>query len=295
MRILLTGGSGQLGRTLIRTAPAAAEIIAPPRDDCDLGDAASMAALVARLRPTHIINAAAFTAVDAAESEREVAWRVNAEAPAQLAALAGGVGARLIQVSTDYVFDGTATTPRLPADAVAPINHYGASKLAGEQAVQAAGVPALVVRTSWLYAPEGRNFVTTMLRLMAPEAASQQPLRVVSDQVGCPTSSHSLATWLWAALAQGVTGLHHWCDAGAVSWHGFALEIQRQALACGRLQQAVPVESTTSAAFPTLARRPAYSVLDCALSATAAGVEQRPWQAALSQALTGSAVARQVR
>ena len=266
MRILLTGGSGQLGRTLIRTAPAGTEIIAPARSEFDLGDTAAMAALVAQARPSHIINAAAFTAVDAAEAEREAAWRVNAEAPARLATLAGEAGAHLVQISTDYVFDGSANTPRTPADPVAPINHYGASKLAGEQAVLSADVPALVVRTSWLYAPGGRNFVTTMLRLMAPDADVPPPLRVVSDQVGCPTSTHSLASWLWAALARQLTGLHHWCDAGAVSWHGFALGIQQQALACGRLSRAVPVVAVTSDEFPTAARRPGYSVLDCTLS-----------------------------
>lgn len=289
MRILLTGGSGQLGRTLIRTAPADVEIIAPSRAELDLGDAVSMAALVARTRPSHVINAAAFTAVDAAETERDAAWRVNAEAPARLAALAGEVGARMVQISTDYVFDGTASTPRKPDDPVAPINHYGASKLAGERAVLAAGAPVLVVRTSWLYAADGRNFVTTMLRLMAPGAAARQPLRVVSDQVGCPTSTHSLAAWLWAALAQDLTGLHHWCDAGAVSWHGFALGIQQQALACGRLPRAVPIHAVTSDEFPTAARRPGYSVLDCALSAHAAGLAQLPWQAALQQTLAGDA------
>ncbi|MBS3960422.1 MAG: dTDP-4-dehydrorhamnose reductase [Sandarakinorhabdus sp.] len=258
MKVLIAGSAGQLGRALQAAAPAGAEIVAPPRSAFDILDEVQVAGLVQTVRPGLLINAAAYTAVDKAESEPETAHAVNAEAPGRLAAAAAAVGARFVHVSTDFIFDGRSPAPYLPDAAPAPLCVYGETKLRGEEAVRLAHAGALIVRTAWVYAAQGGNFVRTMLRLMA----ERDEVRVVADQIGTPTSAAGLARAIWALDAAGRTGTFHWTDAGVASWYDFAVAIQEEALAAGLLGRIVPVVPIRTSDYPTPARRPAMSLLD---------------------------------
>jgi dTDP-4-dehydrorhamnose reductase len=225
-----------------------------------------------------VINAAAYTAVDAAEGDLHRAQVLNAEVPKRLATLCAERGIRLVHVSTDFVFDGAATTPYLTTDNPAPLGVYGETKLQGEQAVLASGASHAVVRASWVYAPQGKNFMLTMLRLMRERGA----VGVVSDQVGAPTAASSLARICWRlAQAPDAVGLFHWSDEGEISWYEFACAIRDEALAMGLLTTAVTVDPITTSAFPTAAKRPAYSVLNGEQTCHQLGVVQRPWRDAL--------------
>jgi dTDP-4-dehydrorhamnose reductase len=271
MKVLITGGHGQLGRGLAATAPVGAEIVAHDIDTLDITDEAEVRAVVEAVRPELILNAAAYTAVDKAESEEAVAQAVNATAVGLLADAAREVGARFVHVSTDFVFDGTAGIPYAPDAAPNPLGVYGRTKLAGERA---AGPEALIVRTAWVYAPTGANFVRTMLRLMA-----QHPqVRVVADQIGTPTYAPGLAAALWTLAEKRITGIHHYSDAGAASWYDFAVAIQEEALAAGLLEKAVPVIPIATADFPTPARRPHYAVLDKSSTFAALGGPTPHWR-----------------
>lgn len=258
MKVLVTGAAGQLGQALRGTAPAGVDLVALDRARLDLADLPAIERAVAHYRPALIVNAAAYTAVDKAESEPALAHRLNAEAPGALAAAAARHGARLVHISTDFVFDGRNSEPYRPDHPTAPLGVYGASKQAGEAAVLAADPGALIVRTAWVHAAHGNNFVKTMLRLMA----ERPEVRVVADQIGTPTHAVSLARALWALAACEARGVLHVTDAGVASWYDFAVAIQEEALALGLLTQAVPVRPITTADYPTPARRPAYSVLD---------------------------------
>jgi dTDP-4-dehydrorhamnose reductase len=258
MRVLIAGSAGQLGRALQACAPAGVEIVAPPEAAFDILDAAGVQALVRAERPALLVNAAAYTAVDKAETDRETAEAVNGAAAGTLAAAAAGVGARFVHVSTDFVFDGTSALPYPPDATPAPIGVYGDTKLSGERQVIAAHPDALIVRTAWVYAARGANFVATMLRLMR----ERDEVRVVSDQVGTPTHAASLARAIWALDAAGARGIHHWTDAGVASWYDFAVAIRDEALALGLLERRVPVVPIRTSDYPTPARRPAMSVLD---------------------------------
>jgi len=220
--------------------------------------------------------------VDAAEEDRHRAQVLNAEAPKHLATLCTERGIRLVHVSTDFVFDGAATTPYLTTETPAPIGVYGKTKLQGERAVLASGAAHVVVRTSWVYAPQGKNFMLTMLRLMGERGA----VSVVSDQVGAPTAASSLAhiCWLLAQNAE-AQGLFHWSDEGEISWYEFACAIRDEATAIGLLTTPVTVEPITTSAFPTAAKRPAYSVLNAKQTCNRLGVAQRPWRDALRDTL----------
>lgn len=255
MKVLIVGGKGQLGRALAATAPADAVIVSHDIDTLDITDAAAMRACVLEVRPDILFNAAAYTAVDKAESEEEAALVVNGNAVGTLADAARETGARFVHVSTDFVFDGTHGIPYAPDAVPNPVSAYGRTKLAGEQA---AGRDALIVRTAWVYAPAGGNFVRTMLRVMA----ERPEVRVVADQIGTPTYALGLAQALWTMATRGVTGIHHYTDSGTASWYDFAVAIQEEALAIGLLTKAVPVIPITTAEYPTPARRPHYSVLD---------------------------------
>ena len=241
--------------------------------------------------PALVINASAYTAVDRAEQEDEAAARANVAGPANLAAaLAAHTGAgpgtrapRLLHVSTDYVFDGSASTPYAPDSPTAPLGVYGRTKLAGEAAALAA-LPGRVtiVRTAWVYSARGRNFLQTMLRLMRERGE----VRVVADQVGTPTSAVSLAAVAWGlGLRLPTAGTFHWTDAGVASWYDFAVAIAEEALAAGLLQSAPAVRPITTADYPTAARRPAYSVLDCAATRAALGLEAVHWRVSLRAVL----------
>lgn len=255
MKVLIVGGKGQLGRGLAATAPAEAEIVSHDIDTLDIADGDALRGCVAEVRPDILFNAAAFTAVDKAESEEPLALTVNGTAVGMMADAARAHGARFVHVSTDFVFDGLSGVPYAPDAPTNPVNAYGRSKLVGELA---AGEDALIVRTSWVYAPTGGNFVHTMLRLMA----ERPEVRVVADQIGTPTYAPDLARALWILAGKGVTGIHHYTDAGVASWYDFAVAIQEEALTIGLLKKAVQVLPIATADYPTPARRPHYSVLD---------------------------------
>lgn len=255
MKVLIVGGNGQLGKALARTVPSAANIVSHGSDTLDITDAEAIEAVVSDVRPAIIFNAAAYTAVDKAEREEDAALAVNATAVGYLAEAARRVGARFVHVSTDFVFDGRSGVPYAPDAPTAPLGAYGRTKLAGEKA---AGEDALIVRTAWVYAPTGGNFVRTMLRLMA----ERSEVRVVSDQVGTPTYAPGLAAALWTMAVNGASGIYHYTDGGACSWYDFAVAIQEEALAAGLLHKAVPVVPINGVEYPAPAQRPHYSVLD---------------------------------
>ncbi|MEI6485815.1 MAG: dTDP-4-dehydrorhamnose reductase [Sphingomonadales bacterium] len=256
MRVLVAGSGGQLGRALAASVPEGSTLIAPPEAEFDICNESTVAAVVAAARPDLVINAAAWTAVDKAEAEEAAALQVNAVAVTYLAQAAADAGARFVQVSTDYVFDGEACHPYRPDTPPNPASAYGRTKLAGELAAAAHHPAPLILRTAWVYAAEGSNFVRTMLRLMA----SRDEVNVVADQIGTPTHAASLARAIWAL--QSHSGIFHWTDAGTASWYDFAVAIQDEALALGLLPRAVPIIPITTIDYPTPARRPAWSVLD---------------------------------
>ncbi|WP_406857194.1 dTDP-4-dehydrorhamnose reductase [Alsobacter sp. KACC 23698] len=286
MRILILGGGGQVGLELQRFGwPQGVRLHAPGRDALDITDEAAVERALAGGNYAAVINAAAYTAVDKAEQEVGAAWRVNALAPALLAAAAARAGAPLVQVSTDYVFDGAADRPYEVGDPVAPLGVYGASKEGGEQAVRTAHPRHAIVRTAWVVSPHRANFVKTMLRLASERAA----LRVVDDQRGTPTVAGDLAAALATIalrLAQDPAapgGTFHFANAGDVTWRGLAAEIMAQSARRGG--PSVPVAGIATAEFPTPARRPRNSRLSTARIEADYGVRPRPWRAALGDVL----------
>jgi len=284
VRVLITGAGGQLGRELVRTAPAAATVRALDRTYLDVTDAAAVQAVVGEYQPTVILNAAGYTAVDRAESDQEGAWRLNAVAPRQLAEAARTVRqCRLIHVSTDYVFDGESPRPYQPQDAPNPLSAYGKSKLEGERAVlEALGNHAVVVRTAWVYSAHGRNFLHTMLRLMREQGV----VRVVADQIGSPTATASLAEMLWACAERpGLAGIFHWTDAGVASWYDFAVAIAEEANGRRLLAAPAQVLAIASEDYPTPARRPRCSLLDRRSTIAAVGLEPEHWRVRLRSVL----------
>lgn len=285
MRILIIGAGGQLGSELRRRHwPADHQIAAIDQPALDIARRGAVIAAIARERPDIVINAAAYTAVDRAESEGEIAWAANCDGPAHLGAACRDAGIALLHLSTDYVFDGAKPEPYREDDAVNPLGVYGQSKAAGERAVREALAEHVIVRTAWLYSVHGANFVKTMLRL-----ADQHPrLRVVADQRGSPTSAADLAGALAAIVARIAAGearwgTYHFTGAGAVTWHGFAEAI----FALAAPWRGLPplVEAIATADYPTPARRPANSVLDCARIAEAYGILARPWREALADVI----------
>ena len=261
MKILLAGCAGQLGRELKRSLACLGEVIACDRRQLDLAQADSLRAMVRAMGPTVIINAAAYTAVDKAEAEPAAADAINALAPGILAEEAKRTGALLIHYSTDYVFDGTKATAYTEDDTPAPLSAYGRSKLAGEQAIVAAGARHLIFRTSWVFGLHGANFMKTMLRL----GKERDELRVVGDQVGAPTWTRHLADVAALILARKEIpgGLYHLAAAGETSWHGYAEAIFATALECDLLEKIPTVHRILSADYPLPAPSPANSRLDC--------------------------------
>lgn len=256
--MLILGGSGQVGRAVVRAAPPGHEVITHTHGSLNIVDATAVAAAMAETRPDWVINAAAYTAVDAAEDEPSLATAVNDIAVGNLAAAASGA-ARLLHLSTDFVFDGTSNRAYLPADPPAPLSVYGQSKWGGEQRALAGGCAAIVLRTSWVYAAAGKNFVLTMLRLMR----EREQVRVVADQIGTPTWAAGLSGAIWNLIeGSAASGIYHWSDLGVASWYDFAVAIHDEALARGLLPRPITVLPIATAEFPTRARRPAFSVLD---------------------------------
>ena len=293
MSILLLGKDGQLGWQLQRSLAPHGEIIACGRPECDLTDFDQVRSLIRRARPAVIVNASAYTAVDRAEAEADLAMRVNGEAPGVLAEEAAALGALLIHYSTDYVFDGSKATPYLECDPTGPQSVYGRSKLAGEEAVRATGCKSVIFRTSWVFGARGGNFVKTILRL----AREKESLDVVGDQLGAPTPAALIATVTGIALAMLRKGkamehqeqrLYHLCSGRPVSWHEFATTIVELAGAMpGFDLRLAPgaIRAIPSSAYPTAAVRPLNSRLDCACLERDFGLQMPDWQPYLARML----------
>lgn len=282
-RILLTGIHGQVGHELQRALQPLGEVVALDRATLDLAQPDRIRAVVRTVGPDVIVNPAAYTAVDQAESEPELAMAINGAAPGILAEEAQRLDALLVQYSTDYVFDGDKPSPYGEDAPVGPINVYGRSKLAGERAIEAAGCRHLTFRTCWVYGLRGRNFLRTMLRL----AAERDELAVVADQFGAPTWSRMIAEATALALARhaGQQGVYHLAAAGTTSWHGFAAAIVARAHRAGLLAKAPPVRRLASADYPMPARRPANSRLDCARLEQDFGLRLPDWETQLQLCL----------
>ena len=295
MKFLIFGGNGQVGHALRRSLAPLGDLVVTTRsgelpeglpcETADFDQPASLGALVDRLAPDVVVNAAAYTAVDKAEDDADAAYRANAEAPGVLARACAARGIPFVHYSTDYVFDGRGTRPYREDDPTAPLGVYGASKLAGEDAIRAAGGQHLILRTAWVYGQHGHNFMKTMLRL----GADRDELRVVADQRGTPTPASLIAdvTAELLRLRDAPSGTFHLTPRGETTWHGFAEAIFEAAAARGLIARAPKVLPIDTADYPTRAQRPAYSCLD--VSKLNARLEQRlpNWDEALHQLLSG--------
>lgn len=281
MRLLVFGAGGQVGTELRRaTLPPGMALAAFDRAALDITDRAAVSAAIRREHPGLVVNAAAYTAVDKAESEAEAAFAANAAAPGHIAAACAEAGIPLIHLSTDYVYDGTKPGPYAEDDPINPLGVYGRSKAAGDAAVAAALAEHVILRTAWVYSAHGGNFVKTMLRL----AGERPGLRVVADQHGAPTAAADIAAAIVRVAerigaGEGRWGTFHFTGAGPTTWHGFAEAIVALA---GR---SVPIAAIATAEYPTPARRPANSVLDCTKIAAAYGVAPHPWREALAEVI----------
>ncbi|MFL0800328.1 MAG: dTDP-4-dehydrorhamnose reductase [Agarilytica sp.] len=274
MKVLVTG-AGQLAWELARTCPADVELVTLPRAELDISEEAQVASCIEKHQPDAVINAAAYTAVDKAEQERDVASAVNENGPKFLAKYCQQAGAYFLHVSTDFVFDGSASRPYSPDSPKSPLGVYGETKSAGEDAIaEQMDKRWAVIRTAWVYSSHGNNFVKTMLRLMDEKPA----LGVVGDQVGTPTWAKGLAEACWAALDQNLEGVYHWTDTGVASWYDFAIAIQRLGLSLGLLDSDIPINSIATEDYPTPAKRPSYSVLDKKKILEALPVKAVHWQ-----------------
>jgi len=286
VKAVVTGAGGQLATAWSAAAPPGWTVTSLTRTELDIGEAAAVDSVIGALAPDLVLNAAAYTAVDRAESESDLAFRINCDGASHVARACARLDARLIQVSTDFVFDGRSSRPYRPDDAPNPLNVYGASKLAGERAVAEAAPEALIVRTAWVYGPGGANFLATMLRLMA----TRPEIGVVADQIGAPTSTATLARALWGLAgkqASGVIpgGVWHFTDAGVASWYDFARAIAEDAVAAGLIDHAPPVKPIATSDYPTPARRPPFSLLDNSAAYGLLGAPAPHWRVALRRVL----------
>ena len=281
MKALIFGAAGQLGTALRNSAPNGAEVVSVTRAECDLADLDAIKGVIETHKPTHILNAAAYTAVDAAESDEQTAAAINAEAPRAMAQAAKACGAQLIHVSTDFVFDGMKSSPYRPDDQANPLGVYGQTKRDGELAVMEANPSALIVRAGWIYGTAGDNFAKTMLRL----GAERDALSVVADQVGTPTAARSLANALWRLTSSDTSGIHHYSDSGVASWYDFAVAIFEEAVAAGLLDHAPAVSPIPATEYPTPAERPKFSVLDTSDTDQRLGSPPLHWRVNLRQVI----------
>jgi dTDP-4-dehydrorhamnose reductase len=305
MKILITGQGGQLAWELEQTSPQSLEVICLPSKELDISNQKIVNKVLSSYNPDVVINAAAYTAVDKAETEQGKAYAVNELGSEYLALACKKLNAKMIHVSTDFVFDGTTSTPYQTDDKTNPINVYGASKLAGDIKVnEILGSDATIIRTAWVYSAHGNNFVKTMLRLMAEKVQ----LGIVYDQVGTPTWAKGLAKMIWSlikleshkagektpslqALQPSSTGgisealLLHWTDAGVCSWFDFAVAIQELAIEKGMLDKAIPVRPIPASAYPTPAARPSFSVIDKSTAEQKSGIGTIHWRKQLSDML----------
>jgi len=286
MKVLLTGAAGQLGQALVAAKPDGIELIATTRAQLDLGDVQACRDIVLNHRPDWVLNAGAYTAVDKAESEPDLAYAINACAPQAFAESLLETGGRLLQLSTDFVFNGRQGWPYSPSQARDPLGVYGASKAAGEEAVEERLGDVgrgLILRTSWLMGPVGSNFALTMMRLHQ----EREEIRVVADQVGCPTSTLTLAKACWRLIDIAEKGallppLMHWCDAGVSSWYDVAQAVGELVKQLGLVDSPAQVLPITTADYPTPAMRPSYSLLDCTETRCLLDLEPQHWLIALA-------------
>lgn len=282
-RVLITGAGGQLGQELEQLFQSHGEVIATTRSQLDLSQADQIRQSIRELSPHLIINAGAYTAVDKAETDFELAQAINGIAPGILAEMAQTVGAKLIHLSTDYVFDGTHHRPYLETDQPHPLNAYGRSKLAGESAIQAIGGDTVILRTAWVYgAGKTGNFVKTMLRL----GSEREEIRVVSDQIGSPTWTRDLAQAILELSQSNETGIYHCCNSGVASWYDFAVTIFEEAKKLGfplTIDRVVPISTDQ---YPTPAKRPFFSVLSTAKLSALVGNHPPHWRQSLRQMLS---------
>lgn len=281
MKVLIIGKTGQAGCALAATVPACTEVTVIGRAELDIRDPLRIAAVVGAEKYHVVINAAAYTAVDRAETVPDEAYRVNRDGAGHIAAAAAKAGARVVHLSTDFVFDGASSVPYPESHPVAPLSTYGASKAAGEAAVRAAAPDALILRTAWLYAAGHANFVNTMLRVMA----SGQQVRVVADQIGTPTHAIALARAIWTLIRMDAQGTMHFTDAGIASWYDFAHAIGEIAKNRGLLDARPDIRPIGTKDYRTAARRPAYSVLDKAAAWAILGAPARHWREELDAML----------
>lgn len=282
-KVLVTGAKGQVGSELVKAAPAGFTVIGLGSNELDITNQQQVTAVMAQYKPDLIINAAAYTAVDKAESDIETAFAVNEKAVALLAQAAYDADIPLFHISTDYVFDGQASTPYKETDTVNPQSVYGASKLAGEQALERTHAKHIILRTSWVFGATGNNFVKTMLRL----GKEREELSVVADQYGCPTSARSIAEVLWQLAEKYVAertlpwGIYHFSNSPACTWHEFACEIFEQAVKAGVLERKPVVHLISTAEYQTPAKRPAWSVLNFSKSESMLGGKAVYWPSEL--------------
>jgi dTDP-4-dehydrorhamnose reductase len=282
MKVLVTGSDGQLGRELMKTSPDGWTVVGVDMPGVDITDEKQVNRLMSKIQPDWVINCAAYTHVDRAESDPDAAHAVNCDGAANLARAAWQGGARLVHISTDFVFSGNQYRPYQPDDVPAPVSVYGKTKLAGETAVRdLLGKEALIIRTAWLYAACGNNFVKTMIRLMVEKDA----LSVIDDQIGTPCWAGGLAEVVWAAVEKRLCGVFHWTDAGVASWYDFAVAIQEEAADAGLLDRIIPVYPVPTHQYPTTAKRPAFSVLDKTGLVAATGIRPWHWRTRLRQML----------
>jgi dTDP-4-dehydrorhamnose reductase len=275
MKILVLGGGGQVARAVAACAPANHSVLVKSRQDLDIANESELMSAVAGSGADWIVNGAAYTAVDRAESEADAAREINDTAMGVMARAAARAGCRLLHLSTDFVFDGRSNRAYLPADRTNPLSVYGASKLGGEQQVLEHGRDAIVLRTAWVYASTGRNFALTMLRLMR----DKDEVRVVADQIGTPTWATGIAQAIWGLIdSAAAAGIYHWTDLGIATWYDFAVAIQDEALARGLLSRAVPVIPISTADYPTPATRPVFSVLNTEATRTLVKAPARHWR-----------------
>lgn len=278
MKVLITGAGGQLGGALQRTAPEHADLNAIDVDDVDLTDEAMLRARLVVEAPDVILNAAAYTAVDKAETEENLARAINVDAVGAMVEAMEDMGGKVVHVSTDFVFDGQSPRAYRPEDAPSPLSAYGRTKADGEALLRAED---LLVRTSWVYEAGGANFVRTMIRLMN----ERDELGVVADQIGSPTWARGLAKTIWGLLGADARGTYHHSDAGVASWYDFAVAIAEEAHGLGLVERIPVIRPITTADYPTPAKRPAFSLLDCRATREILGDEPVHWRTHLRMML----------
>ena len=289
IKVLLTGASGQLGQTLQQSVPFQVELFPLSRSELNLSDSDACRQAVFKVKPNWVINAGAFTAVDKAETEKDLAYAVNEGAPKAFASALSDIGGRLLQISTDFVFSGNQGFPYNVNDPVDPISVYGSSKAAGE--IAALTCPgSCVLRTSWLYSHLGKNFCLTMLRMHASKASLGEVLNVVADQVGCPTSTYNLSSACWRIISRekflNKNNIFHWSDAGVASWYDFAFAIGELGVANGLLEESATIAPIGTDKYPTPAKRPSYSILDCRETMKILNLDQVHWRTSLNYVLS---------